>query len=42
MDVVDVDKKEERTQDNALVDSREDRVGVGKCAVKKDPLGTAL
>ena len=28
MDVVNVDEKEERTQDSALGDSREDRAGV--------------
>ena len=42
VDVVDVDKEEEGTQDSALGDSREDRAGVGKCAVNKDPLGAAL
>ena len=42
MDVVNVDKKEERSQDSALGDSREDRARVRKCAINKDPLGTAL
>ena len=42
VDVINVDKKEEGTQDSALGDSREDRAGVGKCAVNKDPLGAAL
>ena len=42
MDVVDVDKEEEGTQDSALGDSREDRARVGKCAVNKDPLSMAL
>ena len=42
MDVVNVDEKEEMTQDSALRDSREDRAGVGKCAVNKNPVGTVL
>ena len=36
MDVVDVDEKEERAQDSALVDSKEHRAGVRKCSVNKD------
>ena len=42
MDVVNVDKEEERAQDSALGDSRENRAGVGKCATNKDSLGAAL
>ena len=42
MDVVNVDEKEERTQDSTLWDSREDRAGVGKYAVNKNPMTAAL
>ena len=42
VNVINIDKKEEGPQDSALGDSREDRAGVRKSAIDKDPLGAAL